>query len=82
MLTLYYAKGTAALPVHIALEEAGAEYNLHLLDFATQEQLHPDYLEINPKGRVPALVMDNGVLTETPSILAYIGQTLDRKSVV
>lgn len=82
MLTLYYAKGTAALPVHIALEEVGAAYNLHLLDFASQEQLQPDYLEINPKGRVPALVMDDGVLTETPAILAYIGQTFSAANLI
>jgi glutathione S-transferase len=74
MLTLYYAKGTAALPVHIALEEAGADYDLHLLDFAKQEHLQPDYLEINPKGRVPALVTDEGILTEAAALLAYIGQ--------
>ncbi|RLJ59218.1 glutathione S-transferase [Litoreibacter meonggei] len=74
MLTLYYAKGTAALPVHIALEEAGAGYDLHLLEFANKDHLQPGYLAINPKGRVPALVTPDGVLTETPALLAYIGQ--------
>lgn len=75
MLTLYYAKGTAALPVHIALEEAGATYDLHLLDFAKKDHLQSEYLNINPKGRVPALVTDEGILTETPALLAFIAQT-------
>ncbi|SFR42666.1 glutathione S-transferase family protein [Litoreibacter janthinus] len=74
MFTLYYAKGTAALPVQIALEEVGAEYDLRLLDFASQDQAKPDYLKINPKGRVPALVTPDGILTETPALMTYIGQ--------
>ena len=82
MFTLYYAKGTAALPVHIALEEAGAKYDLHLLDFAKKEHLQPDYLEINPKGRVPALVMDDGILTETPALLAYVGQVFEAAKLI
>lgn len=77
MLTLYYAKGTAALPVHIALEEAGADYDLNLLDFSKKEQTQPTYLGVNPKGRVPALATDDGILTEAAAILFYIGQTFD-----
>jgi glutathione S-transferase len=75
MLTLYYATNTCALASHIALEESGASYDTRRVDFATAEQTKPDYLRINPKGRVPALVTDRGVLTETPAILAYIAQT-------
>ena len=75
MLTLYYATNTCALASHIALEELGAAYDTRLVDFATAEQTKLDYLRINPKGRVPALVTDRGVLTETPAILAYIAQT-------
>ena len=75
MLTLYYAANTCALASHIALEEAGAAYDTRRVDFATAEQTKPDYLAINPKGRVPALVTERGVLTETPAILAYIAQS-------
>ncbi|MGC2786066.1 MAG: glutathione S-transferase N-terminal domain-containing protein [Roseiarcus sp.] len=75
MLTLYYATNTCALASHIALEEAGADYEARWIDFAAAEQTKPDYLKINPKGRVPALVTERGVLTETPAILAYIAQT-------
>jgi glutathione S-transferase len=58
------------------LADAGVEYELVLLDFANDEQRKREYLAINPKGRVPALITDHGVLTETPAILAYIAQTL------
>ena len=75
MLKLYYAPGTCALASHIALEEAGAKYETVRLNFKTEDQKKPDYLKINPKARVPSLVTDSGVLTETPAILFYIAQT-------
>jgi glutathione S-transferase len=75
---LYYASGTCALASHIALEEAGADYSAVRLDFKANQQQSPDYLKINPKGRVPALVTDKGILTETPAILAYIAQTFPK----
>jgi glutathione S-transferase len=75
MLKLYYAPGTCALASHIALEEAGAAYTTERLDFKSNQQTSPEYLKVNPKGRVPALVSDHGVLTETPALLAYIAQS-------
>ena len=75
MLKLFYAPATCALASRIALEEAGAAYELARVNFAENQQRSPEYLKINPKGRVPALVTDRGVLTETPAILAYIAQT-------
>jgi glutathione S-transferase len=75
MLTLYYAPHTCALASHIALAEAGAAYKLHRLNFGNGEQRAPDYLAVNPKGRVPALATPRGVLTETPAILAFIAQS-------
>jgi glutathione S-transferase len=75
MLTLYYAPRTCALASHIALEQSGADYEAVGLDFATEAQRQADYLAINPKGRVPALVTPRGVLTESPAILAYIAQS-------
>jgi glutathione S-transferase len=74
MLRLYYAPGTCALATHIALEEAGADYEAVRLDFASQGQRSPEYLAVNPKGRVPALVTDTGTLTETPALLCYVAQ--------
>jgi glutathione S-transferase len=75
MLTLYYAAHTCALASHIVLEEVGAEYETVRIDFGASEQRGPEYLAINPKGRVPTLATDRGVLTETPAMLAFIAQT-------
>ncbi len=75
MLTLYYAPNTCALASHIALEEAGAAFEVRRIDFAGAEQTKPEFLAINPKGRVPTLVAERGVLTETPAILAFIAQS-------
>ena len=74
MLTLHYAPQTCALASHIALAEAGAAYATVKVDFKASEQRAPAYLAINPKGRVPALVTDRGILTETPAILAFVAQ--------
>ena len=75
MLTLYYAPHTCALASHIALEEAGATYDSVRLSFKSGDQRKPDYLKINPKARVPSLVTDRGIITETPALLIYIAQT-------
>ena len=74
MLNLYYAAHTCALATHIVLEEVGADYTTTRIDFASAQQRSPEYLKINPKGRVPALVTDRGVLTETPAMLVYVAQ--------
>ena len=74
MLKLFYATGSCALASHIALEEAGAAYEAVRVDFGKDEQKQPAYLAINPKARVPALVTERGVLTETPAILAFVAQ--------
>jgi glutathione S-transferase len=75
MLTFYFARNTCALATHIALEDAGAEYEAIRIDFASEEQRTPAYLRINPKGRVPALATPQGILTETPALLAWVAQT-------
>ncbi|HEX2547634.1 MAG TPA: glutathione S-transferase family protein [Ramlibacter sp.] len=75
-LTFYYAPGTCALATHLALEYAGAPYEAVRLDFKAQQQRSPEYLKVNPKGRVPALVTERGVLTETPALLQYVAQSV------
>lgn len=75
MLTLYYAPHTCSLASHIALEDAGAVYELRRISFKTTEQQSAEYLKVNPKARVPALVTPRGVLTETPAMLAFIAQS-------
>jgi glutathione S-transferase len=78
MIKLYYTAHTCSLASHIALEEAGAEYITERISFRTNQQNSADYLAVNPKARVPSLVTDRGVLTETPAMLAYIAQTFPR----
>src|SRR5436190_7103221 len=75
MFKLYYAPGTCALASHITLEEAGASYTTERLDFKSNQQSSPEYLKLNPKGRVPTLVTYSGILTETPAMLAFIAQS-------
>jgi glutathione S-transferase len=75
MMKLYYTADTCSLASHIALNDAGADYSTVRISFASEEQRKPEYLAINPKGRVPALVTDRGILTETPAMLAFIAQS-------
>ena len=75
MFKLFWAPRSCALASHIALEEAGADYSIQRVNFAIDEQRSPAYLAINPKGRVPSLVTDRGILVETPAILAFIAQS-------
>jgi glutathione S-transferase len=74
-MILYYTPHTCALASHIALEQAGADYQVKRIDFSKNEQRSPEYLRVNPKGRVPALVTNRGILTETPAILTFICQS-------
>lgn len=74
MLKLFYAQNTCALASHIALEQIGAPYEAIRISFENNDQRGAAYLEINPKGRVPALATPRGILTETPAILAYLAQ--------
>lgn len=71
----YSAAGTCALATHIALLEAGADFELVKLDFGANQQRSPEFLRVNPKGRVPALLTEQGTLTETPALLAFVAQS-------
>lgn len=74
-LTFFGAKGSCSLATHIALEEAGAVYEFRKIDTAAGEQKTAEYLKINPKARVPALVTDHGVLTENVALLQFVAQS-------
>jgi len=73
-ITLYTAQASIGWVSHIALEESELEYKAVALDFSKQQQSSNDYLKINAKARVPSLVVEQGVITETPAILTYIAQ--------
>lgn len=74
-LRLFYTKGACSLAPHIALEESGAPFEPVHIDMAAGEQRTPEYLRINPKGRVPALAVGDWVLTENPAILHFIARS-------
>ena len=76
MLKLFATKGTISVAVALVLEEVEADYELCLIDFAVDEQRSQAYLEVNPKGRVPALVTAGGTLTETAAVLEYIAPNM------
>ena len=71
-IKLYYAPGACSLASHIALEEAGLDYETQKLNLMEGDQRKPEYLALNPRGRVPTLVVDGHVLTENVGIMTYI----------
>lgn len=74
MIALYYSPGACSLASHIVLEEIGAPFEAKRVTIGEGEHLLPDYLALNPHGRVPALTEGEFVLTESPAILAWLGQ--------
>ena len=73
MLTLFYAPGACSLASHLMLEETGATYETVRVNLAEGAQRAPDYLRMNPHGRVPVLRDGDFVLTESIAILSYLG---------
>ncbi|MCY3985022.1 MAG: glutathione S-transferase family protein [Roseovarius sp.] len=71
-MKVYLAPKTVSIATAILLEETGLPYEPVMLDFSKGEQMQSAYHAINPKGRVPALVLENGILTETGAILEFI----------
>jgi glutathione S-transferase len=72
MLKLFYSPGACSIVSHIALEEAGADFEPMRVTLAEGEHLRPEYLEINPHARVPALATEHSVITENIAILNLI----------
>jgi glutathione S-transferase len=72
-IKLYYAPGACSFASHVAIEETGVAYEAVKLNLAEGDQRKPEYLRLNPRGRVPTLVVDDHVLTENVGILSYFG---------
>ncbi len=71
-LTLFGAPGAVSRAVMIVLEEKGIPFEARMISLAAGDHLKPDFLAVNPKGKVPALLAEGVVLSETPAILAYL----------
>ena len=74
MLTLYFAPGSSSFAAHIALHEVGADFEARPMSFKKNDMRSPEYLKINPAGKVPTLLIDGRVLTEVAGILFYLAR--------
>src|SRR3979409_1238069 len=74
MLTLYFAPGSSSFAVHIALHEIGVAFEGKPMSFERDDLRSPDYLRLNPEGKVPTLVVDGRPLTEVAAILYYLAK--------
>jgi glutathione S-transferase len=74
MLTLYFAPGSSSFAVHIALHEIGAAFEGKPMSFKNNDLRAPDYLALNPEGKVPVLLIDGRPLTEVAAILYYLAK--------
>src|SRR3954454_8670358 len=75
-MKLYYSPGACSIGIHVLLEEIGKPYEAVRLDLRGGEQQKPEFAAINPKGKVPTLVRDDGkVLTEYPVVAHYLAKT-------
>ncbi|MCX7899445.1 MAG: glutathione S-transferase family protein [Methylocystis sp.] len=78
-LILYYAPRTRATATLILLEELDAPYELRDLNMQTGQQRQPDYLAINPMGKVPAIVHNDALVTEQGAIFVYLADAFPKQ---
>src|SRR3979411_1717363 len=74
MLTLYFSPGASSMAPHIALHEVGVPFEGKPLSLAKKETHTPEFLAINPEGKVPTLLIDGRPLTEVAGILFYLAK--------
>jgi len=73
-LTLYLSPGSSSMAVHIALHEIGAPFEIKSLSFYGKEHRKPEFLAVNPAGKVPTLVVDGAPLPEVAGCLFYLAR--------
>ena len=83
-MKLFYKPGACSLSPHIVLREAGLDFSIESVDLATKiSETGEDYLSINPKGQVPALVLDDGsLLTEGVAIVQYLADIVPDRHLI
>src|ERR1019366_5148641 len=82
MLTLYFAPGSSSMAVHIALHEIGVPFEARPMSFRPNDLRTPEYLALNPEGKVPTLVIDGRPLTEVAAILFYLARRFPEADLV
>ena len=81
-LKLFYSPGACSLVPHVALEEAGAQFDAVAVPIAEGAHHQADYLAINPRGLIPALECDGRIVTENVAILALIARRFPEAALV
>lgn len=83
-MKLFYKPGACSLSPHIVLREAGLDFSIERVDLVTKKtETGADYLSINPKGQVPALVLDDGsLLTEGVAIVQYLADKVPDRHLI
>ena len=81
-IALYYAPNTCALAPYITLTEAGADFEVRPLNYRKRQNLSPEYLKINPKHKVPVLVVDGKILTENVAIHQWVHRTFPNAKIL
>ncbi len=71
-IELFYSPGACSFAPHVALEESGLDYKTYPVPVKERAHLMPEYLAVNPRGRVPALRIEGEVITEVPALLELI----------
>lgn len=74
MLRLYFCPGASSMAPHIALHEVGVAFEAVPISLAKKEHRTPEFLAINPEGKVPTLLIDGQRLTEVAGILYYLAR--------
>lgn len=73
-ITLYHSPGACSMAPYISLLEAGADFDVNIIYLKNNEQSNPDYAAINPKKKVPLLVVNGNGLTENVAIQSWIAE--------
>ena len=82
-MKLFHAKGSCSLGIIVLIEELGIECELQVIDLAKGQHHEADYLAINPKGKIPALLLDDGeTITEWPAIATYLAELTPERAFI
>lgn len=74
-ITLYHSPGACSMATYISLHEAGADFDVKIISLKNNEQTNPDYAALNPKKKVPYLVVDGKGLSENVALQSWIAET-------